>query len=378
MARTVILLLLTWHLGLSLPGQALLRGTVVDAQTDTTVAYARLFWAHRPATGTISNEEGAFVIEGGNEGDTLVASHINYAPARIAVAGGQPLKVDLAPKERVLAPVSLYGVSGTELMRAVIEALPANHQVEPVVYRAYVRTLSYEANQSAVHLLGDYVFFYAQDKTAGPALAATLAQLGPQKGRIRTYSPAGKADSINGYGMQRAAGFFFDNLFNASHPIFRRNKLKHYQIALAGEVVIENHTFLQVELEAQKEDISSYTLFVEEKTQAIGKLIERKPHGGRYEVIFRESGGKWYLAYSRERYQPVSQPSEVRERIVIYHQVSDPPGGLTLYPGLRVYGLRFEDIEAFLTQWEAAFWDQFPTLPLAGWMHSILNQPSRD
>ncbi len=81
MKWTISLLLLVFWSGLS--AQATTRGRVLDAATDQPLAYVQVAVAGT-SRGTLTNEEGAFVIES-EAGDTLYISYLGYELRRIAV-----------------------------------------------------------------------------------------------------------------------------------------------------------------------------------------------------------------------------------------------------------------------------------------------------
>ncbi|MGB3548366.1 MAG: carboxypeptidase-like regulatory domain-containing protein, partial [Saprospiraceae bacterium] len=81
MKWTISLLLLVFWSGLS--AQATTRGRVLDAATDQALAYVQVAVAGT-SRGTLTNEEGAFVIEAAAR-DTLYISYLGYELRRIAV-----------------------------------------------------------------------------------------------------------------------------------------------------------------------------------------------------------------------------------------------------------------------------------------------------
>ena len=109
---------------LALAAQVAVRGTVVDRQTENPVAGASVV-VTGTATGTVTDETGAFSLAAGDAAGRLTVTAVGYRALEVPVAGGGPLRLRLTPATAELPGVQVAATrtapSTVTLTRADLE-----------------------------------------------------------------------------------------------------------------------------------------------------------------------------------------------------------------------------------------------------------------
>ena len=83
-----------------------IRGTVLDAVTGNPVSYAHIALPDK-ATGTISNELGAFELKSDYKPDVILVSHLEYTATEVDAGKPDNLVIKLQPAERLLPGITV-------------------------------------------------------------------------------------------------------------------------------------------------------------------------------------------------------------------------------------------------------------------------------
>lgn len=110
-------------------------GVVRDAQTGHRLAAVSVS-ADRGGAGTVTNDEGEFVIKVPHETTTLSFRHLGYATERALPTGGT-VKVKMRPEAIMLSEIVVG--SPLDLLRAAIKKIPQNYPAQPNLMRCFYR-----------------------------------------------------------------------------------------------------------------------------------------------------------------------------------------------------------------------------------------------
>ncbi|RMG69825.1 MAG: hypothetical protein D6722_09520 [Bacteroidetes bacterium] len=348
---------------LGLWGQPPLRRTVVEVGSDAPIAYAHVYWLHAAHRGTLTNSEGQFVLGESEVTDTLVIRHLGYASYRVAAGYLPPDTIRIAPQALELSPVAIYDVTGPAVFQSVLDALDRNHAVEPVRYQAFMRNMVYDADRGKLHLVAEYELeaFHHPNHSV---------DLHISKARLRTCSAEGKhhysGDNLP-LVLIAVADAHWDNLYQSALK-WQRRTLKTHEIRLAGGLVEAGRPVIQLDLipsDAGKHPF--FTLYIDEASFAVTRLIERNPGGRVAEWTFQEVRQKWYV--SSHHQTQVLDGLGINERVTIYHIV---PTGQKGSEFLGYVGTRLRPVDSYLGAWDDPFWQQYHHLPLPDWMKAIV------
>ncbi len=124
---------------------------------------------------------------------------------------------------------------------------------------------------------------------------------------------------------------------------------------------------------------SRYTLWVEETSFAVVKMIERRPDGIRFETGFMPIGDQWYLAYFKQVVPPRNsyqkyygfEQAVSSELVAIYRvldqQPTEEPAGAQ---GYMLSGRH--ELKEVAGDWDDPFWQEHPARPWPEWIAEYL------
>ncbi|MEM7660124.1 MAG: hypothetical protein AAF399_28705, partial [Bacteroidota bacterium] len=123
-----------------------LKGTLMDQENQTPIAYANLIPLGQAGSGTLTNVNGLFLLNWSGESDSVVIRHLNYGPITLGIEAIRDT-VWLSPIPIELDEVPIFSKSPQDLWKRVIEHLDENHYHEEVAYAVDSRGMFYRPDQ---------------------------------------------------------------------------------------------------------------------------------------------------------------------------------------------------------------------------------------
>ena len=347
--------------------QETIKKTVIDAETGMPVSGAHVYKTDHLKTGTVTNRNGWFVLKRINKNDTIKISHISYIPLIVSVINLKSDTIRLSKNSIKLDEILVYDLSGKGIMEKVIDSLPANHFVEPVMYEVYVRVLDFEQDYSELHVLSEYLMDVYQNQKNNSEFHIV-------KTRAKPFSNAGKK-YFKDMRMISAIAIYTDNIFKYQNDIFKNKKLKNYDIEIVDEISYGDYNLVKLNcFPKKKKEVGSIALFVDQTSFAVQKMIEYYSGSKEEfkETSFKQINDKWYLDYSKRKIytdffsklKPGSKST--LERVVIYNIDKRVQYDGEVFK--TVIDNIAEPIKWYLGDWSDSFWESYNYVPLPDWI----------
>lgn len=256
--QSIIPLLLFLTAALSGAAQSSLTRTVADAATRTPIAYAYVYHADARRTGTLTNADGRFYLPRVKPTDTLVVSHIGYAPFRVVVGEIAGDTLFLTEKVTTLAGVTILGVDSLSLYELVKANLEKNHGVGPVTYDVFARSFQYDRPGSELYTIQEMVMKVHQD-------AKHKVKVNFERARSRAFADEDKSFSYHlVFELLRP---FEDNLMDSD--LWDKKVFKKFTLAMDGTVSQDARTLVRLVFTSKEDTNRVITLYIDQKTYAV-------------------------------------------------------------------------------------------------------------
>lgn len=361
-------------------GQNSILRTVVDNETGTPIAGVHVYNLDHLKTGTITNENGRFILKGIALEDLIEVSHISYMPFIGTLEKFTNDTIKLIKRSIELDEIVIHGESGQSIMMHTIDSLSVNHSVEPVMYEVFVRAFRYEKDFSELHVLSEYLMKVYQKENHDSEFRIV-------KTRAKAFSDAGKK-YFKDMRMISAISIYTDNIFKYKYDIFNNKKIKYYNIEIGNDSVgFDNNYFQLICTPNSKKVDYNFVLFIDKSTYAVKKIINyySDPIGSIYqdEIGFKKINNKWFLDYSH-----IKRPSSILiskwkansktiyERLVIYNICEECQYDKKSFKS--VVDNIAEPIKWYIGEWSDEFWEDYNYIFLPDWIRAeIKNSNSR-
>ena len=366
--RSIVLIIACIFLNVSIVrSQETIKKTVIDAETGMPVSGAHVYKADHLKTGTVTNRNGWFVLKRINKNDTIKISHISYIPLVVAVINIKSDTIRLSKISIKLDEILVYDLSGKGIVEKVIDSLPVNHFVEPVMYEVYMRVLEFEQDYSELHVLSEYLMDVYQNQKNNSEFHIV-------KTRAKPFSNAGKK-YFKDMRMILAIAIYTDNIFKYQNDIFKKKKLKNYDIEIVDEISYGDYNLVKLICSPNNKKVNdSFVLFVDRPSFAVQKMIKYYSESKEEfnEIGFKQINDKWYLDYSKRimsttfysKWQPGSKSTV--ERVVIYNINERVKYDDTEFK--TVSDIMAEPIKWYIGDWSDNFWESYNYVPLPDWI----------
>jgi carboxypeptidase-like protein len=342
---------------------------VIDGETGRPISNVHVYLANHLKTGTITNEDGRFILKNVNKNDILEVSHLSYTPFVGAIYNINSDTVSLFKSALVLDEILVINHSDRTIMASVIDSLYVNHFVEPVMYEVYVRVAQFEQDYSELHVLSEYVMNVYQNKKHNSEFSVI-------KTRAKPFSGAGKK-YFKDMRVMHAIAINSNNIFKYKYDIFKEKKLKNYEVVIIEEVAEGEFNLLELHIyPKKKEEFSSITLLIDQSSYAVKKMIVYYSESKQEfeEVGFKQIKDRWYLDYSKKtiystffsKWQPGSKST--LERIAIYNINELVEHDSKNFKS--VLNIIAEPIKLHIGDWSDNFWESYNYVPLPAWIQN--------
>lgn len=138
-----------------------IKGKVID-ENGKNFPHVHIFLINSQ-TGTITNKDGAFLLNFKGEEDILSVSFIGYKTESVNINKSSGfIKIQMKPSPIQLDEIVISNLSASDLFKKTIEKIPDNYPIEPVLLQTYYRgkvsekdTLLY-MDESAFNIVKQY------------------------------------------------------------------------------------------------------------------------------------------------------------------------------------------------------------------------------
>ena len=353
-------------------GQKTITKIIVDSETGMPISGAHVYKSDNLRTGTITNVDGKFVLKQIKENDIVNISHISYLTFTKPVNKIMSDTIKLLKKTFNLDEVIIHAATGKTIMQKVIDSLYSNHFVEPVMYKVYVQVSQFEKDHSELHVLSEYLMNVYQNKKH-------KSEIQMIKTRAKPFSEAGKK-YFKDMRIIPAIAIVSDNIFRFKNDIFKKKKLKNFEIIIEKNNNEKNNLIKLVCKPKKENEYTRIVLFIDKSSYAVCKMIKYYSESEEEfkEIGFKEVNNKWYLDYSNlkiysdffSKWKPNS--NSTLERKVIYN-INDN----ILYDSKifkTAFNLVAEPIKYHIGNWSDKFWENYNYIPLPNWIKEKIEE----
>ncbi len=345
--------------------QSVLSGKVVDATTGEPVPYAYVVLYDAARTGTLTNEEGNFLISGYSLGDTLEISHISFQSVKLTTKSfSDELEVQLEERQYFVSEVNILANTGDSIFQLVKKNLEKNHGVGPVLYEAFSRSFQYDKSKNKLFMIQELFSKVSLD-------TKNKAKVNFERARSRAFVDE---DSIFSYHLVFELMFPFE-MEVLDWKIWDKKFLKSYTTELSGTEVLEGRTLLQLELLPRDSLMASYTLLIDQETYAIvrKKRYFRHLNGPVDETFFKEVNGLWHVAYLKS-IMDFTGSSAILDQVIILNIAEDEPINKEYKGYLNIFTSTIVNWDKTLDPWDHPFWQTYRNIPLPAWIQAVMGE----
>lgn len=266
---------------------------LLDKESYEPIKTAHVYLNNHLKTGTITNEDGRFIIWSRSELDSINISHVSYLSRKYAVADIKSDTIFLPQSNNTIDEVMVCSLSGTEILKRAIDSLEANHAFHPIYYNAYVRVLKYELDYSKLHVMSEYdMSLYQKNKST--------FKFQINKTRAAPFSDTGKK-YFKDMRMTGAISIISDNIYKWQEDFFNKRKIKKYAIKIIGHEKHEGKVYYKLSCNPINAESDYAVLLVDMNSYGIKKITKyySQEKDEFDEVTFKQIDGKWFLQSSK-------------------------------------------------------------------------------
>ena len=358
-------------------GQNLISKTLIDKETNQPVMFAHVYIKNDVQTGTISNTDGKFVLKNAADNDTFVISHLSYNIYYFTKASVCSDTIILIPKVENIKEVTVKALSARSLLENVIDSIPQNYYVDPLIYNAFIRISEYDQDSSDLHILGEYIFDVYQNKDY--KFKYHLIKL-----RVKPFSKSGHKACKDYRLIPAVAGIYSANIIGDREDVFNKKKLKLFDIEYSGEYSNKMPTLIVLKCIPKKPKYySTIILYIDKATFAVKKFrVNFTDNKGYRELVFKQLKKKWYLAYQKQRkisdlYLELKFSNhEISTSTDIIFNI-DKSASYNKDKYKSFINIVAEPIRYYNGNWNDDFWENYNFIPLPDWIKQIIEKKAK-
>lgn len=351
-------------------GQDCIRKTLMSADFGKPIVGAHIYLSNQNQIGTITNEDGVFILCPPEQESWITISHLGYKPKKIKFSLRNDT-INLQPRVLPLQEIQITDVSAVSMMESVIDSLHVNHYVEPILYKAFVRVLEYESDRSALHVFSEYLInVQINEKSKHKYKIVKL--------RAKPLSNAGKKFFKDMRVMKGISGAS-QHIFFGLSDYFKKKKLKKFDISTFE---IPHSDFMEIRLASLKEDLT-VTLVIEKETYAVTKISETYEEKDDLEVAFKKVGTKWILDYASrnypidylfDRYLGKNREVETMRTSQTIFNINETEKATSEYKSF--INIIAQPMKYHIGDWTDEFWGKNTFIPIPKWIGDKITESS--
>ncbi len=346
--------------------------TVKDAETEQPIQGVHIYDNSNPQNGTVTNSEGTFVWNVSSD-VILVFSHLGYQLTTFTSTElSNTESISLKPLIIPLKEVIVKGMGPHEIMEEVIDRLEKNHQVEPVHYRFHSRIIEIACDSSDVYSLEEMAGYLEQNESHFTSFHLIKSRF--------TYFEKQAKILEGGRRFISGTQLYTDNILRFKKGYLHKKELKkNYRLQYQGDTTIGDFYCYVLFFEElnDKQEASSGWIYVDQESYGIVRLHVNQDKLGVFQrdTYFQQIEGKWYLSYTRYKwnhceklkYIPLTM---VRERQTIYQKIDLVDNEMEFTP--KAF-LSTKFVKDYIDDYNDPYWDENPFIPVPEWLQSMID-----
>jgi len=336
-------------------------GFVFNTETEIGLDGVHVFWQGAQNFGTITNQDGNFLIQTHPYSDTLVVSHVGFTTAFYPVKMHEAeLMVGISPKIYELSEVTVEAISADAIMRNVIASLSANHPAHPVYYSFFHREVFFS---------GDSIINFMEEHTGiiehRPATFGIFNNsVRIDKSRLGYFTDEGR-ESFEYHRFIPFTQILWDNPLFGFRDHLHPRRSRHFEYSFAGMETTMNRECFIIDFDqktaGRRTTFPRGRLYIDTTTFAIVKEILKCRLGSLIkQVNYIESNGQWFL-----RSVVFQWPN--RHRTTVYNFIKDAAFENGFTP---IGNLIPQFVKDRATDFSDEYWEGFQSVPLPDWIKS--------
>ncbi len=353
-------------INVSVKSQITLRKVLIDSENHKPIPFANVYLQNNYRTGTVSNEDGKFILKNIKKNSLIQISHISYKTFIGNIDSIIRDTIVLQPKTEFLQEVVVTNMSGKKIMEKAINHLAINYSVENLMYNSYIRELIFEEDMQKLHILSEYLIHVYQNK-------ADNSKFQIEKMRAKYFSKLGAKyfkDMRVIFGIASCP----ENLFKNPPPYLKERNLNK----LDFKIIDETDTTFEIGCIPKKINKNTFfvyhILFIDKSSWAIKKVISYRTQDKKYywERGFKQINDKWYNSYLKINQESTlleewdSDSKILRNIIAIYninHELKYDKQSFKSYINIVA-----EPVKYHIGNWNDDFWENYNYIPLPDWI----------
>ncbi|MFO7939510.1 MAG: carboxypeptidase-like regulatory domain-containing protein [Bacteroidales bacterium] len=210
-------------------------GFIYDSESKNGIPGVNVYWEKAPARGTITNEDGKFVLISADSCNILVISHIGYKSVKFEFNAEDSINVGLTEATHQIAGVTVKPLDPDLVMKNVVERLDENHPSGSVLYDFFHREVYY-SKDSLIHIIEQHVGTVEHKKNG---LRRFTNKINLRKSELNYLSKEGrkKSKEVRFMGLSQ---ILWDNPHFDSPMFLKRKSLKDFEFTYFGKQFIKD------------------------------------------------------------------------------------------------------------------------------------------
>jgi hypothetical protein len=267
-------------------------GFLYDSESKNGVPGVNVYWEKAPARGTITNEDGKFVLISTDSCNILVISHIGYQSVRYEINAEESINVGLMKATHQIAGVTVKPLDPDFVMKNVVEQLDENHPSGSVLYDFFHREVYY-SKDSLIHIIEQHVGTVEHKKNG---LRRFTNKINLRKSELNYLSKEGrkKSKEVRFMGLSQ---ILWDNPHFDSPMFLKRRSLKDFEFTYFGKQFIKDRVCHVLHYKTSKPcQFSEGTLYLDFDSYGIVSMTMQNQKGTESkQVNFVHIDGQWLL-----------------------------------------------------------------------------------
>lgn len=331
-----------------------IKSKIIDSSTNKAVSGAHISSISKPEIGTVSNEDGSFILPVKLKNDTILISHINYTSKKVLLSDGILIKLDAS--ENLLQEVVVTPMEVNKIMDKVFDNLERNHELEGVTYQLFYRSINY-SKDSTLNFVEEHQGLIHQNKRNNSKFKL-------ENSRIKAFSKKGKKE-LKDYRLIQFGMIQSDNLFKYQEDYLHHRKSKDYYYTLEDVLDFKGRKVFRINFDTDESTYyKSGYLLIDKQTYAIVRnVLDASDYK---EVNFTYNSGKWYLSHS---YSILRRKDYIQESITNYILSEEPYENSEFNSSTM---LMPEKIGSRIEDYNDDYWTLPNIIPLPDWVKNKL------
>ncbi|MGJ3233629.1 MAG: carboxypeptidase-like regulatory domain-containing protein [Marivirga sp.] len=333
-----------------------INGVVFDSESKKTIVGAHIVVKNKMNVGSITNNDGKFLMSKNFLSDTLIVSHINYQPQEVIFRNN--LVINLQAKSITLKEITVSPLEVSKIIESVFDNLEDNHYNEENIYQFFFRAINYQ-NDSMLNLIEEHQGFIQHNKNSNSKFSI-------DQSRLTALSNSGK-NSLDDYRFIKLVSKQSDNVFKYLEDYLHHRKNKRYKYNLEDVFLYNGRETYKISYSTDKDTYyKKGYLLIDKSTKALVRNV--LDHSDYYQINYVIEGDKWYLSNSYHRKIRGNYSEEI---IMNYQKIDDLNPDKEFQSAFALSPAKLSKSEKTYAN---SYWEFSNVIPLPDWVLSQINE----